>query len=98
MKCNNYRKAFVILKQIKIEYYHCYFESNWNNIKNKQKGLKPILTIKNISADIPKCLTVDGNTVSNSLVNSNIFLQVLKKPSKIADFHIDTFGFPRNII
>ena len=42
-----------ILKQSKTNYQNHYFETNWNNIKNTWKGLKSILNIKNISAEIP---------------------------------------------
>ena len=49
-----------ILKQSKTNYYNHYFETNWNSIKNTWKGLKFVLNIKKISADIPKTLTVDG--------------------------------------
>ena len=62
-----------ILKQSKTNYYNHYFETNWNSIKNTWKGLKSILNIKNISAKIPKTLTVDGTTISNPIEISNIF-------------------------
>ena len=63
-----------ILKQSKTNYYN-HFETNWNSIKNTWKGLKSksILNIKNISAEIPKALTVDGTTISNPMEISNIF-------------------------
>ena len=60
-------------KILKTNYYNHYFETNWNIIKNIWKGLKSILTIKNISAEIPKILTVDGTTISNPMEISNIF-------------------------
>ena len=62
-----------ILKQSKTNYYNHYFETNWNSIKNTWKGLKSILNIKNISAEIPKTLTVDCTTISNPMEISNIF-------------------------
>ena len=62
-----------ILKQSKTNYYNHYFATNWNSIKNQWKGLKSILNIKNISAEIPKTLTVDGTTISNPIEISNIF-------------------------
>ena len=62
-----------ILKQCKTIYYNHYFEINWNSIKNTWKGIESILYIKNISADIPKTLTVNGTTISNPLEISNIF-------------------------
>ena len=42
-------------------------------IKNTWQGLKSILNIKNISAEIPKTLTVDHTTISNPMKISNIF-------------------------
>ena len=62
-----------ILKQSKTNYYSHYFETNWNSIKNTWKGLKSILNIKNISAEIPETLSVDGTTISNPMEISNIF-------------------------
>ena len=37
------------------------------------KAIKSILTIKDISIDIPKSLSVDGATISNPLAVSHIF-------------------------
>ena len=62
-----------ILKQSKTNYYNHYFKTNWNSIKNTWKGLKSILNIRNISAEIPKTLSVDGTTISNPMEISNIF-------------------------
>ena len=62
-----------ILKQSKTNHYNHYFESNWSSNRKTWKGLKFILTIKNISTHIPKSLTVDGTTVSNPMAISNIF-------------------------
>ena len=62
-----------ILTQSKTNYYNHYFETNWNSIKNTWKGLKFILNIKNISAEIPKTLTTDSTTISNPMEISNIF-------------------------
>ena len=59
------------LKQSKTNYYNHYFETNWNSIKNL--FLKSILNIKNISAEIPKTVTVDGTTISSPMEISNIF-------------------------
>ena len=62
-----------ILKQSKTNYYNHYFGANCNSIKITWKGLKSIINIKNISAEIPKILTVDGTTLSNQMEISNIF-------------------------
>ena len=41
-------------KKSKSNYYNQYFRANMNNVKNNWKGIKSIITIKNISSDIPK--------------------------------------------
>ena len=56
---------------------------SWNSIKNTWKGLKSILNIKNIFAEIPKTLTVDGTTIANPMEISNIFLQLSLKQNLI---------------
>ena len=66
---------YTILKQSKPNYYNHYFEANWNSIKKTRKGIKSILNIKNVSADIPKSLTADipkSLTISNPVAISNI--------------------------
>ena len=84
-----------ILKQSKTNYYNHYFETNWNSIKNTWKGMKSILNIKSISADILKSLAVDGTTISNPIAISNIFnvifLQLLTIQSVIFHFHTNIF-------
>ena len=44
-----------------------------NNIKNTWKGIKSIITIKNIYSDIPKSLFCNGSTITNKVEISNIF-------------------------
>ena len=44
-----------------------------NNIKNTWKGIKSIITIKNLSSDIPKSLSYNGSTITNKVEISNIF-------------------------
>ena len=77
---NNLLKKFISAKdpQIKERYHKEYKDYRnigfkWNSIKNTWKGIKSILNIKSISADIPKSLTVDGTTISNSMAISNTF-------------------------
>ena len=60
-----------LLKKSKTNYYNQYFEANMNNIKNKWKGIKSILTIKNISSDFPKCLSSNGSILTNQVEISN---------------------------
>ena len=61
------------LKKSKTNYYNQYFEANMNNIKNTWKGIKSILTIKNTSSDLPKCLSSYASTFTNQVETSNIF-------------------------
>ena len=73
-----------ILKQSKTNYYNHTTKTtttNRNSIKNTWKGLKSILNIKDISADIPKTFTVDGTTIFNpmEIFSTTIFLEFLLK-------------------
>ena len=90
-----------ILKQSKTNYYNHYFETNWSSIKNTWKGLKSILNIKIISAEIPKTLTVDGTTISNPMEISNIFNNYFssiatKAKLNISFSHKRFSDFPKN--
>ena len=84
-----------IFKQSRTNYYNHYYEANWNSIKNTRRGIKSILNLKNISAEISKTLTVDGTTISNQwkcpIFSTTIFLQLLLKPSLIFHFHVNIF-------
>ena len=44
-----------------------------NNIKNTWKGIKSIITIKNLFSDIPKSLSSNGSTITNQVEISNVF-------------------------
>ena len=44
-----------------------------NNIKNTWKEIKSVITIKNLSSDIPKSLSSNGYTITNQVKTSNIF-------------------------
>ena len=78
-----YRKMLsTILKQSKTSYCNHHFQTNRSSIKNTWKGiyLKRILNIKNISADMPKSLTVDGTPTS-----------IANKAKRNISFHISIF-------
>ena len=62
-----------LLKKSKTNYYIQYFEATMNNIKNTWKGIKSILSIKNISSDFPKCLSSNGSTITNQVEISNTY-------------------------
>ena len=90
-----------ILKQNKTNSYNHYFETNWNSIKNIWKGLKSILNIKNISAEIPRTLTVDGTTIPNPMeishIFNNYFSPIASKTKLIIAFSHKHFSdFPKN--
>ena len=58
-KYEKYRNLLsTLLKESKQIYYTKYFESNWNNIRNTWKGIKTIISIKNITTTIPQCFYV----------------------------------------
>ena len=71
-QCKNYMLS-TLLKKSKTNYYNQYFEANMNNIKNTWKGIKSILTIKNISSDFSKCFSSNGFSFTNKVEISNIF-------------------------
>ena len=62
-----------LLKKSKTNYYNQYFKANMNNIKNTWKGIKSIITIKNLSSDIPKSLSSNRSTITNQVEISNVF-------------------------
>ena len=71
-QCKNYMLS-TLLKKSKTNYYNQYSEANMNNIKNTWKGIKSILTIKNISSDFSKCFSSNGFSFTNQVEISNIF-------------------------
>ena len=44
-----------------------------DNTKNTWEGIKSIITIKDLSSDIPKSLSSNGSTITNKVDISNIF-------------------------
>ena len=84
-----------ISKKSKTNYYSHYFKNNWNSIKNIWKGLKSILIIKSIFADIRKSFIIDGTLFpiqwQSQIFSTNIFLQLLLKRSLTFHFHINIF-------
>ena len=62
-----------ILNKVKLTTTIIILKPTGTALKTHEKSLKSILNIKNISAEIPKTLTVDGTTISNPMKISNIF-------------------------
>ena len=63
----------ILLKESKQIYYTEYFESNWNNIRNTWKGIKTIISIKNITATIPHSIEFNNRTITDPTTMSNVF-------------------------
>ena len=65
----------ILLKRSKQNYYKKYLESNLNNSKNAWKGVKSIITMKNIISTVPR--TLPQLYLEHSLTNpceiANIF-------------------------
>ena len=43
------------------------------SIENTWKGIKSIITLKNISSDIPKSLSFSGSNITNQVEIPNVF-------------------------
>ena len=73
-------------KKSKSNYYNQYFRANMNNIKSTWNGIKSIITIKNLSYNIPKSLLYNGLTITNkveiSYIFNNSFAAVAEKTKK----------------
>ena len=49
-----YRKLLsTLMKKSKQAYYDKYFEKIWNNIKNKWKGIKSLISLKTVASNVP---------------------------------------------
>ena len=74
---NNYKNhrnlLSTLIKQSKHKYFNKYFEDNWNNMKNTWKGIKNIITLNNLSSDIPITLSVNDVTISDPCDIANTF-------------------------
>ena len=75
-----------LLKKCKSNDYNQYFRANMNNIKNTWKEIKSIITIKNLSFDIPKSLYGNGSTITNKVeipdIFNNFFATIAEKTKK----------------
>ena len=62
-----------LLKKSKENYYKKYFESNWNNAKIIWKGIKSIITLKDITSSVPRTISQGENLITNPYDIANIF-------------------------
>ena len=92
------------MKESKQIYYTKYFEGNWNNIKNTWKGIKTIVSIKNITTTIPHSNEFNNRTITDPTAMSNVFnncvisiAQKTKSNIKLSPKHTDClFNTNRN--
>ena len=61
------------MKESKQICYRKYFESSWNNIRNTWKGIKTIISIKNITSTIPHSIEFNNKTITDPTAMSNVF-------------------------
>ena len=62
------------MKKSKQAYYDKYFERNWNNVKNTQKGIKSLISLKTVASHVSTVLSLDnGNTITNPYDIVNTF-------------------------
>ena len=62
-----------LMKQSKQIYYTKYFENNWNNFKNTWKGIKTMISIKNIATTVPHSIEFNNRTITDPTAMSNVF-------------------------
>ena len=62
-----------LLKESRQIFYTKYFESNQNNITNTWKGIKTIISVKNITATIPHSIEFKNRTITDPTAMSNVF-------------------------
>ena len=54
------------MKESKHAYYDKYFERNWNNMKNRWKRIKSLISLKTVASSVPIVLSLDkGDTITN---------------------------------
>ena len=80
------------MKKSKQAYYGKYFERNWNNIKNKWKRIKSLISVKTFS--IPCASPDNGDSITNPYDIANTFndyfasiAETLKKSIKYSHKH-----------
>ena len=62
------------MKKSKQAYYNKYFERNWDDIKSTWKGIKSLISLKNLASSVPAVLSFDnGDTITNPDDIANTF-------------------------
>ena len=74
LQYKNHRNLLsTLLKKSKENYYKKCFESNWNNAKIIWKGIKSIITLKDITSSVPRTISQGENLITNPYDIANIF-------------------------
>ena len=79
----------ILLKRSEQSYYKKYFESNLSNSKNTWKGIKSIITMKNVISTVPKTLSHGKNTITNPCEIANVFNNYFSSVNYTAKQNID---------
>ena len=73
MQYKNHRNLLsTLLKKSKENYYKKCFESNWNNAKIIWKGIKSLITLKDITSSVPRTISHGENLITNPYYIANI--------------------------
>ena len=69
-KYKKYRNFLsTLMKKSKQGYYDKYFQRNWNNIKNKWKGIKSLISLKTVASHVPTVLSLhNSDTITLSMI------------------------------
>ena len=74
LQYKNHRNLLsALLKKSKENYYKKCFESNWNNAKIIWKGIKSIITLKEITSSVPRTISQGENLITNPYDIAKIF-------------------------
>ena len=77
------------MKRNKQNYYKKYFGSNLNNSKNIWKGIKSIITMKNVISIVPRTLSHGVNTTTNLCETATVFNNYLVSVDETAKQNIN---------
>ena len=84
-----------LLKKSKENYYKKCFESNWNNAKIIWKGIKSVITLKDITSSVPRTISQGENLITNpndiANIFNNYFLPLLRLLRRTVSILISTF-------
>ena len=89
MEYKNHRNLLsTLLKRSKENYYKKCFGSNWNNAKIIWKGIKSIITLKDITSSGPRTISQGGNLITNPYDIANIFNNYFSSVADTAEKNI----------